>query len=544
MAEGLRFMAGIHPDGQDTINQEVPLWSYVKTGPHLQEILAELRTSCQKTDQTVHTILSEHLHAQLRPYQLQGVYWLWTLYHLRLGGCLADDMGLGKTIQILSLLLLIQQKVPGKTHLLIVPASLLGNWLAEIKRFASGLKYIVMHSSEGPIDPKRELNVQNIDVVITTYGLSGKLPNLFKIDWDVLIIDEAQAIKNPRSQQTHTVKNFKARVKFALTGTPIENSLSDLWSLFDFVAPGLLGSGKQFAQLNKAESVEQKQHFHSVIQQLISPYILRRLKSDKHVIDDLPDKTELLVRCNLTKHQAVLYQQSVDELASILESGVGGIKRQGLVLSYLMRLKQICNHPNQWLGHNQYDEKESGKFIQLQELCNIIAQKNERILVFTQFREMVPILSTFLASIFGRLGLELHGATAIKKRAGLVAEFQKEDGPPFFVLSLKAGGTGLNLTKASHVIHFDRWWNPAVENQATDRAYRIGQKRNVLVHKFICSGTIEEKIDEIIFRKRELVDTIIKSGCDVTLSDLNDAQLLNILSLDINRAIKEDELLT
>jgi SNF2 family DNA or RNA helicase len=530
LAESLRLFAGVHDSSlADVSTEDVVEWSQVVEGDYLQKILVFMRNPELCGDQAIKDILIECLRTQLRPYQLQGVTWLWMLYNMRLGGCLADDMGLGKTIQLLSHLLLTQKECATKKHLLILPASLLGNWVAEIKRFTPGLRYIVMHGSEVGFDTTKASDLTTIDLVITTYGLVSKLILLRDIAWDMIVIDEAQAIKNPDSKQTRAVKGLNGRVKFALTGTPIENSLLDLWSLFDFVAPGLLGSSKKFAKLINNDDSEQKKVIYSAIQRLVSPYILRRLKSDKNIIDDLPDKTELVAYCTLTKHQATLYQRSVDELTSILESDVDAIKRRGLVLSYLMRLKQICNHPNQWLGHNQYPVDASGKFIRLQELCAFIAERKEKVLVFTQFREIIPIISAFLTTIFGRSGLELHGETIVQKRAALVAEFQKEDGPPFFVLSLKAGGTGLNLTNASHVIHFDRWWNPAVENQATDRAYRIGQKKNVLVHKFICRGTIEEKIDAIITQKSSLVDAIMKSEREIVLSELSNEELLKVI---------------
>jgi SNF2 family DNA or RNA helicase len=276
------------------------------------------------------------------------------------------------------------------------------------------------------------------------------------------------------------------------------------------------------------------------VRHLVSPYILRRLKSDKRIINDLPDKTEMQTYCMLTKQQIGLYQQTVDELAHKLEEQVDGIKRRGLVLSYLLRFKQICNHPDQWLGHGDYDAEISGKFARLKDLCEVIEAKQEKVLVFTQFREIIPALYEFLTQIFGDRGLYLHGQTTVKERAKRVEAFQQERGSPFFILSLKAGGTGLNLTRASHVIHFDRWWNPAVENQATDRAYRIGQKKNVLVHKFICRGTIEEKIDALISSKKSLADEVINQGGETVLTELSDSELLKMVSLDIHRALGEN----
>ena len=319
-----------------------------------------------------------------------------------------------------------------------------------------------------------------------------------------------------------------------MTGTPVENRLSDLWSLFDFLCPGLLGSQEKFKKFVKSlESREEKRY--APLRGLVQPYILRRLKTDKRVIADLPDKTEVRAFCGLAKRQAALYAKLVGDLAASLE-GLEGIKRRGLVLAYLMRFKQLCNHPAQLLGDGRFDPAESGKFGRLAEICEEIASRQEKALVFTQFREMAEPLCGFLARIFGRSGLILHGGTAVGRRKQLVDQFQRDGGPPYFVLSLKAGGTGLNLTAASHVIHFDRWWNPAVENQATDRAFRIGQRRNVLVHKFVCRGTVEEKIDALIEEKTQLAADLLEGGAEKMLTEMSDAQLIRFVSLDIDRA--------
>ncbi len=553
-AEGMRLLAGITTSQENNVKTaDVAEWSFVTAGDWLEEVLNTLRNPENSDANNVSKLLKKHLHATLRPYQLAGVQWLWLLYCLKLGGCLADDMGLGKTIQILSLLLLIKHASASSKQrlnipsLLIVPASLLGNWQTEIARFTPDLKIWIAHSSINNTNISSE-QLNSFDLVITTYGFIHRSPWLNDIQWNVLILDEAQTIKNPTTKQTRAVKALKSKVRFTLTGTPIENRLTDLWSLFDFTSPGLLGSSKTLSDYGKnlapknSEQTDKKNdaHFFTAIRKLVSPYILRRLKSDKRIIEDLPDKTELQAFCTLSKQQVSLYNQALTELSHQLEN-TEGIQRRGLVLSYLIRFKQICNHPAQWLGlgHEQYDRDASGKFSRLQEICEEIAAKQEKVLVFTQFREIIPALSQLLSNVFGREGLILQGDTSIKKRPQLVEAFQQELGPPFFVLSLKAGGTGLNLTNASHVIHFDRWWNPAVENQATDRAYRIGQKKNVLVHKFICRGTIEEKIDALITAKKTLSQEILTADSEISLTELSNDELMKIVSLDIHQAMAE-----
>jgi SNF2 family DNA or RNA helicase len=543
-AEGLRLLSGVsqQQSNDDVLPEEITAWSTVVEGDWLAGTLASLRNPDEAGKNSIHAILKKSLNATLRPYQERGVEWLWWLYNMRLGGCLADDMGLGKTIQVISLLLLVKQQKGGhRSHLLILPASLLGNWQAEISRFAPELSLWIAHSGTNHNDEKPDLST--VDIIVTTYGTLNRLPWLSEASWDTVILDEAQAIKNPAAKQTRAIKLLNSRVRFILTGTPIENRLLDLWSLFDFVAPGLLGSSRVFSNLIKSKlketTADTKGQFFAAVRRLVNPYILRRLKSDKQIINDLPDKTEIQAYCTLTKQQIGLYQQAVNELTAKLENQVHAINRRGLVMSYLLRFKQICNHPNQWLGHGQYDYELSGKFLRLKELCDAIAEKQEKVLIFTQFREIIPALNIFLAQVFKREGLTLDGQTKINERTKRVEQFQQDQGPPFFVLSLKAGGTGLNLTAASHVIHFDRWWNPAVENQATDRAFRIGQKRNVLVHKFICRGTIEEKIDSLLNSKKALSNEIIGQDNEIILTEISDKELLNIVTLDIHRAIGE-----
>jgi non-specific serine/threonine protein kinase len=374
-------------------------------------------------------------------------------------------------------------------------------------------------------------DIGNSHLVITTYGMLTRTPVLCQRAWHRVILDEAQAIKNSGTRQSRAVKTLSATSRIALTGTPIENRLSDLWSLFDFLNPGLLGSAKAFSRLCKSMS-QNTDTGYAPLRTLVRPYILRRLKTDRSIIADLPDKTEIRAFCGLSPQQIALYQKSVDTLQQQLNTAEG-IQRRGLVLACLMRLKQICNHPAQCLGNDLYEPAHSGKFHRLAELCDELSARQERVLVFTQFQQIVAPLAAYLASLFGRSGLTLDGSTSLPARRRAVESFQRPDGPPFFVLSIKAGGTGLNLTAASHVIHFDRWWNPAIENQATDRAYRIGQHRNVLVHKFICRGTIEEKIDQLISDKVALSSDLLDGAAERIITELSDRELLSFVSLDV-----------
>jgi non-specific serine/threonine protein kinase len=372
--------------------------------------------------------------------------------------------------------------------------------------------------------------------VITTYGTVRRIDWMKQYPWRTVVLDEAQAIKNPGAAQTRVVKALKSRWRLALTGTPVENRPGDLWSIFDFLNPGLLGTARAFNGLCKSMASGRPGGY-TPLRTLVAPYILRRLKIDKSVIADLPDKTEVNAYCLLSKKQAALYQQSVEEMKRSLRE-LEGMKRRGGVLAFLMRFKQICNHPSQWLGDGRYEPGDSGKLARLRELGESIAARQDKVLVFTQFREMTGPLDRFLAGVFGRGGLVLHGGTPVKKRQRLVESFQDDDRVPYMVLSLKAGGTGLNLTAASHVIHFDRWWNPAVENQATDRAFRIGQKRNVLVHKFVCRGTVEERIDRLIAEKQKLSDEILSGGAESALTEMSNEELFAVVSLDLGSALE------
>jgi hypothetical protein len=534
-AEAMRLVAGanVSADAADPVDVG---WSQVIAGPWLADTLKGLRGP----EGLAQIEPGPELKATLRPYQQAGLRWLYLLYRLGLGACLADDMGLGKTIQVLSLLLVLKREDQGarRASLLVAPASLLANWAAEIARFAPSLNALIAHPSVLPMAELRAFDSERlakVDLVITSYGSLLRLPWLETLPWRVVVLDEAQAIKNPGAKQTRLAKKLVAHARIALTGTPVENRLSDLWSILDFTHPGLLGTDKAFTTF--AKRLAHAEHY-GPLRELVRPYILRRLKTDKSVIADLPDKTEMKAYCHLSPAQAALYQRAVKELAAALDDAEG-IGRKGVVLAFLMRFKQICNHPSQWLGDAAWAEGDSGKFARLREIAEVIATKQEKVLVFTQFREAVEPIAAFLGSVFGRTGLVLHGGTAIGKRRELVQRFQEDELAPFFVLSLKAGGAGLNLTAAAHVVHFDRWWNPAVENQATDRAFRIGQTRNVLVHKFVCRGTVEDKIDQLIESKLELVRDVLEGGAELLLTEMSDKELLNLVTLDIHAARAE-----
>jgi non-specific serine/threonine protein kinase len=536
--EAMRMLAGAGIAGDETAGQADVAWGQTVAGPWLAQTLAALR----HPDALSRVDPGRSLAGTLRPYQQVGVQWLYLLVQLRLGACLADDMGLGKTIQILSLLLVLKNEAGDtrKPCLLVAPASLLANWAAETARFAPGLKAIIVHPSAAPAETRTmdgADNLAHVDLVITSYGFLARAPWLGTTPWRLVVLDEAQAIKNPAAKQTKTVKQLRADTRIALTGTPIENRLSDLWSIFDFINPGLLGSPKEFSSFVK-RLADRPHNPYGPLRDLVRPYILRRLKIDKNIIADLPDKTEVKTFCPLSRKQAALYQQAVNDLSNQLDD-VHGIQRKGIVLAFLMRLKQICNHPSQWLSDGSWAEEDSGKFARLRDITEVIAARQEKALVFTQFRETTAPLQAFLGSVFGRAGLVLHGETEVRKRKDLVRQFQEDENVPFFVLSLKAGGAGLNLTAASHVIHFDRWWNPAVENQATDRAFRIGQTKNVLVHKFICRGTVEDKIDQMIESKQQLAGDFLSGAADMMLTEMKDEELLKLVALDLSAAMKE-----
>src|SRR5579875_1303791 len=534
-AAAMRMLAGAAVT-QNEADAPSAGWAEVTAGPWLAETLQALRAPGAAGGDP-----GAALKGALRPYQQAGAAWLRLVCGLGLGACLADDMGLGKTIQVLALLLLSKANAADAgPNLIVAPASLLANWAGEIEKFAPSLKATIVHPSAMKTEDVQQFSedhAKNIDLVITSYGSLLRIAPLKDIAWRFVILDEAQAIKNASAKQTRAAKALKAQARIALTGTPVENRLGDLWSLFDFLNPGLLGSAKQFKRY--ANSLAAREHNpYGPLRQLVAPYILRRMKTDRSIIADLPDKTEVKAHCHLSRKQAALYAQAVASLEDDLDSA-GGIARKGLVLASLMRMKQICNHPSQWLGDQAWREADSGKWARLRDIAEVIASRQEKMLVFTQFREVIDPLALFLSGIFGRPGLTLHGETEVRRRKTLVRDFQEDERIPFFVLSLKAGGSGLTLTAASHVVHFDRWWTPAVENQATDRAFRIGQKQNVLVHKFVRPGTIEEKIDALIESKSGLANGLLNGSAEINLTELKNEEILRLVALDLDAAMKE-----
>ena len=539
---GMRLLSGATLE--DDAKPRAAEWMRVDAGGWLRQTLATIRDPSGVTGFEP----GRDLRATLRPYQAEGVRWLWFMTRLGLGACLADDMGLGKTVQVIDLMLQRRRegRPPGRgPNLLVVPASLVGNWKQELERFAPTLSAFYAHRSECDADtlagvaadPSRAL--AEFDVVITTYSLVWRNDWLRKVAWQLVVLDEAQAIKNASTAQTRAVKQLDASARIVLTGTPVENHLGDVWSLLDFCCPGLLGSASQFKKFVKGLNTQQDAQAFGALRRLVRPYILRRMKTDPAIVPDLPDKTEMRVYCGLAKKQVVLYERAVKEFARRLKSA-DEMERRGIVLSTLMQFKQICNHPSQYLREAEFLPGDSGKFERLATICRTIIERQERVLVFTQFQTLTEPLAEYLAGVFGRPGLVLHGGVAVGKRKELVRQFHAEGGPPFFVISVKSGGTGLNLTAASHVVHFDRWWNPAVENQATDRAFRIGQKKNVLVHKFVCRGTIEERVDLMLAEKQQLADELLDQGGETALTELSEDELLKFVALDLERASAEE----
>jgi SNF2 family DNA or RNA helicase len=480
------------------------------------------------------------LRTRLRPYQQYGYSWLEFARQWGMGVILADDMGLGKTVQTLTMLLRLKEeleRLPGPT-LLICPTSVVTNWQKESQRFTPALRTLVHQGSDRPRGKAFVAAAQEADMVFTSYALARRDEDeLGQVEWLGVVLDEAQNIKNPDTKQARVIRSLPAEYRLALTGTPVENRLLELWSIMHFLNPGFLGPRKKFRRRFTVPIEKQgDEDAARRLRQLTGPFILRRLKIDPTVIQDLPEKQETKVYCTLSEEQATLYQAVVDDALGAIEAQEeGGIARKGMVLSMLMQLKQVCNHPVQYLHQAEAynpleDTKRSGKLKRFHAILEEVLAEGDRMLVFSQFTEMGGLLKQYIQERFGVSALFLHGGVKAGKRAALVDRFQAEDGPPVFVLSLKAGGTGLNLTRANHVFHFDRWWNPAVEDQATDRAFRIGQTRNVLVHKFVCLGTLEERIDQMIEEKKALAESIVGSG-ENWLTEMSPADLRALVKL-------------
>lgn len=507
----------------------------------LDDVMSDMLSKLNDKDQISLESQPTNLKAQLRPYQIRGLSWLGYLEDLGLNPCLADDMGLGKTMQVIALLLL---KPKDKPALLVAPTSVVGNWLREINKFAPSIRPTIHHGATRNDGSCFKEYCDEFDIVITSYGLIRKDKKLFNdYNWSRLIIDEAQNIKNPLAAQTKVLYKIPSQSRIAITGTPVENRLLDLWSIFNFLNPGFLGTRSSFK--NAFEFPIQRDncpHKTKVLKKLVEPFILRRLKTDKNIIQDLPDKVEQKVYCELSQEQALIYQSIVDEITSEINETDDLKKRSVIMISSLLKLKQCCNHPAQVLQDNSdFTLERSVKLQRLVEMVKEISENGESILIFSQFTEICAQLNTMLKREYGMHTYYLHGGTSRTKRETMITEFQDEKSKPgVFILSLKAGGVGITLTKANHVIHFDRWWNPAVENQATDRAYRIGQKKTVFAYKYITMGTIEEKIDRMLEDKQRVADLVV--GSDETwLSKLGTKSFIDLIKLSKVNSTTEDE---
>ncbi len=540
----LRFVQA-HPDGAMTLPEALraTLGGETESEPGVafdevraDEWIGELLGRLGRADVPMDVAPPAGLDGTLRPYQLRGLAWLDFLTRYGLGACLADDMGLGKTVQLISMIL--RQKEAGlltRPVLLVCPTSVVGNWRHETARFAPGLRLLVHHGAGRVRRVKPEAfaaQVAGYDLVVTTYGLLPRdLDLLEATHWGAVVLDEAQNIKNAEARQSRAARKLTAPVRVTLTGTPVENRLSELWAIMDFLNPGYLGSHKRFHQ-RFAVPIELQRDAEATerLQRLARPFILRRLKTDPTVISDLPEKIEIKEYCPLTREQVTLYEAVMREGLRRVEDAASNMERRGAVLATLTRLKQVCNHPSHLLGDGSALAGRSGKLARLEELIEELLAEGDRALIFTQFTAFADRLQPYLAERFGVDVLYLHGGVPQASRERMVTRFQSAEGPPLFLLSLKAGGTGLNLMRATHVIHFDRWWNPAVENQATDRAFRIGQTRNVQVRKLVCSGTLEERIDAMIEQKRDLAEHVVGSG-EGWLTELSSGELRELFSL-------------
>jgi len=528
-------------DNPDTLSVQELLRKLAEEGDSLEfdknDMLADMLAKLNDSSQFSLIENPTQLKAQLRDYQKRGVSWLRYLETLGLNGCLADDMGLGKTMQVIATLILEKQEKQTEPTLLIAPTSVIGNWEKEVQKFAPHLKTLIHHGSQREKDPKEFSKLcSEQDMIITSYTLARKdSPLLTSVDWHRVVLDEAQNIKNPKSAQTKAILKLKANHRLALTGTPVENRLMDLWSIFNFLNPDYLGKQAQFRKNYELPIQRNNDAIKStVLKQLIQPFILRRLKTDKNIIKDLPDKVESKQYCNLSKEQASLYQAVVKDVEEQLEEKQG-IERQGLMLSTLMKLKQICNHPMQFLQDGSaFSSERSHKLERISDMLAEAVDEGDSVLVFTQFTEIGEQLVQYLNKEKHYPTHYIHGGVSRKKREQMIEDFQDPDSPPsVFVLSLKAGGVGITLTRANHVFHFDRWWNPAVENQATDRAFRIGQKKNVFVHKFITLGTLEERIDQMIDDKQKMADSIVGND-ESWLTKLDNQAFKELIALNKN----------
>ncbi|WP_016950785.1 DEAD/DEAH box helicase [Anabaena sp. PCC 7108] len=524
--------------GDTQVIEKLPVVSFEASGT-LQELIGALTNN-----QAIAPLPTPaSFRGQLRPYQERGAAWLAFLERWGLGACLADDMGLGKTIQFIAFLLhLKEENALENPTLLVCPTSVMGNWEKEVKKFAPTLKVLEYHGDKRPKGKAFTEIVQKHDLVITSYALIPRdLKLLQTINWQIIVLDEAQNVKNSDAKQSQAIRQIKTSFRIALTGTPVENRLQELWSILDYLNPGYLGN-KQFFQRRFAMPIEKYGDTASLTQlrSLVQPFILRRLKTDKDIIQDLPEKQEMTVFCGLSSEQGQLYQKLVDQSLVEIESAEG-LQRRGMILALLIKLKQICNHPAQYLKLGNLEKHNSAKLQRLEEMLEEVLAENDRALIFTQFAEWGKLLKPHLEKKLNREILFLYGSTTKKQREEMIDRFQHDpESPPIMILSLKAGGVGLNLTRANHVFHFDRWWNPAVENQATDRVFRIGQTRNVQVHKFVCTGTLEEKINDMIESKKQLAEQVVGAG-EEWLTEMDTNQLRNLLLLDRNAIIDEDE---
>ncbi|MEZ6036870.1 MAG: DEAD/DEAH box helicase [Planctomycetota bacterium] len=510
----------------------------IASTPRLENLLENLERARAVEDRPMPT----EFHGELRPYQSRGHAWMHFLVDQGFGACLADDMGLGKTIQAITVMLDWRRQRNSKVAILIVcPVSVLGNWRRELNKFAPVLR-VSLHHGKGRAGTPADFRdvIEKHDIVLTSYNLLQRDEELMQeVTFDGVVLDEAQNIKNPTTRQSRVARQLKGHFRVALTGTPLENRPLDLWSIMDFLNEGLLGSRTQFTQTLEHPIVKQRrQGSMNALARLVRPFVLRRLKTDPEIVADLPEKTEQIVAASLSREQAILYESVVRKGLQEVEKAGEGIQRRGAILTTLLRLKQVCNHPAHYLMDGSVLPSRSGKLDLLAEMMEEALEEGDRCLIFTQFKEMGSLLKTHFENMHGQPVLFLHGGVPQKERDQMVADFQESrpDGPRIFVLSLKAGGTGLNLTAANRVFHFDRWWNPAVEDQATDRAFRIGQQRNVFVHKFVCSGTLEERIQQMLDRKREVADNLLAAG-ENWITELSNDDLKRLLTLDRNEAI-------